>query len=274
MKRYCLLLLASLALVLASCSNEPDDDRWIHYSDLGVVEEIGDGNKFYFKIMRDDGAILIAVENRSEEYELYVGKRVYCAYEIIETNYNQDGSKICDIAVLGFDDILSKPVIRRSFLMEDYEHRSDSIGNDLIRPIYDRAWLGGNHLNIEFEYMKAVGSNGKHMINLVWEDVYLEEGVINLFLHHNAYGETRDNGHDMERAVGFVSFPILETVPKGAEEVTLRLHYNWDGKQTETSENYLEKTFKPNSLNPTPVILGDPGENLIMTPPGAIIYLE
>ena len=274
MKRYCLLLLASVALVLASCSKDDDADRWIHYSDLGVIEEIGDGNNFYFKMIRDDGATLIAVENGSEDYELYEGKRVYCAYEIIETNYKQDGSKICDIAVLGFDDILSKPVIRRSFLMEDSEHRPDSIGNDLIRPIYDRAWLGGNHLNIEFEYMKAVDSNGKHMINLIWEDIYVQEGVIDLYLHHNAYGETRNNGYDMERAVGFVSFPILETVPEGAEVVTLRLHYNWDGKETESSDNYLEKTFKPNSLNSTPTIIGNPGDNLIMTPPGAFIYLE
>lgn len=274
MKKYWLLLFASAALVLASCSKEAGDDRWIHYSDLGVIEEIGDGGEFYFKMTRDDGATLIAVENSSEDYELYVGKRVYCAYEIIETDYKQGGGKTCYIAVLGFDDILSKPVIRRSFLLEDYEHRSDSIGNDLIMAIYDRAWLGGNHLNIEFQYMKAVGSEGKHMINLVWDDSDSQERIIDLYLHHNAYGETRKNGYDMERAAGFVSFPILETVPEGAEEVTLRLHYNWDGKESDTSDNYMEKTFKPNYVNSTPVIPGNLGDNLIMTPPGAIVFLK
>jgi len=275
MKRYYILLLTILVTVLASCSKDAGEDRWIHYSDLGIIEELGTaGSEFYFKMMRDDGVTLLAVENGSQDYELHEGKRVYCAYEIIETQYDQNGNKICLIAVLGFDDILSKPVVRRSFIMQDYEHRTDSIGNDLIRAIYDRAWLGGNHLNIEFEYMKAKNSSGKHMINLVWDDMNPESGVINLYLCHNAYGETRENQYDMERAVGFVSFPILETVPDGIEEVTLRLHYNWNGLETSTSEEYMEKTFKPNSLSSTPVIIGNTGDNLVITPPDAIFYLE
>ena len=59
------------------------------------------------------------------------------------------------------------PIVRKSFLLEDDPHRSDSIGHDLIRVV--TAAFSGNYINIGFEYFRY--ENGQpHMINLVWDD--------------------------------------------------------------------------------------------------------
>ena len=74
---------------------------------------------------------------------------------------------VYDIRVLVFNDIHAVPIVRKSFLLEDDPHRSDSIGHDLLRVV--PAAFSGNYINIGFEYFRY--ENGQpHMINLVWDD--------------------------------------------------------------------------------------------------------
>ncbi len=114
----------------------------------------------------------------------------------------------------------------------------------------------------------------KHMINLVWDDTGADEGIINLYLHHND-GLENDNGDVMQRAAGFVSFLIREPLLLTASnEVTIRLYYNWDGSSNNASEQYLENTFKLNSTSSTPVIIDNVGENIVIAPADSALYLE
>ncbi|MFR7708146.1 MAG: hypothetical protein ACLUZZ_03330 [Alistipes inops] len=167
-----LLTFAAAVAALSSCSKElagaaPPTD--IVYNGFGEITRTDyDG---YFEITRDDGVLLRVLEyNGSKEIER--GERVYFKYNILPGNgdyvssYSTPEQTVYDIRVLVFNDIHAVPIVRKSFLLEDDPHRSDSIGHDLIRVV--TAAFSGNYINIGFEYFRY--ENGQpHMINLVWD---------------------------------------------------------------------------------------------------------
>ena len=51
------------------------------------------------------------------------------------SSYSTPEQTVYDIRVLVFNDIHAVPIVRKSFLLEDDPHRSDSIGHDLIRVV-------------------------------------------------------------------------------------------------------------------------------------------
>lgn len=261
------LLLVLATAVLGACSMD-GGDQWLHYTDLGTITSVGDeGSSFYFRMRRDDGVELYAVENYAPDYELYEGKRVYCAYEILGSVNESSVDKAYYIRVLGFDNIISKPLVRESFILEDEDHRRDSIGNDLIR-VY-QAWFGGDYINIQFQYLRAENSKAKHLVSLVWDDT-ADDGIVHLYLRHNAYGETYPN-YVMESATGFASFPMLETVGEDMPEIEVRLYYQWEANGQQVC---LKQTFIPGSYNTQPVTMGNSVENFIMIPPGTTEHIE
>lgn len=255
---------------LSSCSKElagaaPPTD--IVYNGFGEITRTDyDG---YFEITRDDGVLLRVLEyNGSKEIER--GERVYFKYNILPGNgdyvssYSTPEQTVYDIRVLVFNDIHAVPIVRKSFLLEDDPHRSDSIGHDLIRVV--TAAFSGNYINIGFEYFRY--ENGQpHMINLVWDDTRPATDSVYLELRHNAMGEVEGNGRYVVSDTGLASFRIADLVPEGEESIDIKLKSNMDrkdgvGEYIET-EKYHTGTYTTGSTAKTYIVGGElyPPEN-------------
>ena len=223
----------------------------------------------YFEITRDDGVLLRVLEyNGSKEIER--GERVYFKYNILPGNgdyvssYSTPEQTVYDIRVLVFNDIHAVPIVRKSFLLEDDPHRSDSIGHDLIRVV--TAAFSGNYINIGFEYFRY--ENGQpHMINLVWDDTRPATDSVYLELRHNAMGEVEGNGRYVVSDTGLASFRIADLVPEGEESIDIKLKSNMDrkdgvGEYIET-EKYHTGTYTTGSTAKTYIVGGElyPPEN-------------
>ena len=156
------------------------------------------------------------------------------------------------------------PIVRKSFLLEDDPHRSDSIGHDLIRVV--TAAFSGNYINIGFEYFRY--ENGQpHMINLVWDDTRPATDSVYLELRHNAMGEVEGNGRYVVSDTGLASFRIADLVPEGEESIDIKLKSNMDrkdgvGEYIET-EKYHTGTYTTGSTAKTYIVGGEfyPPEN-------------
>ena len=265
-----LLTFAAAVAALSSCSKElagaaPPTD--IVYNGFGEITRTDyDG---YFEITRDDGVLLRVLEyNGSKEIER--GERVYFKYNILPGNgdyvssYSTPEQTVYDIRVLVFNDIHAVPIVRKSFLLEDDPHRSDSIGHDLIRVV--TAAFSGNYINIGFEYFRY--ENGQpHMINLVWDDTRPATDSVYLELRHNAMGEVEGNGRYVVSDTGLASFRIADLVPEGEESIDIKLKSNMDrkdgvGEYIET-EKYHTGTYTTGSTAKTYIVGGElyPPEN-------------
>lgn len=247
-----------------SVSAPPTD---IVYNGFGEITRTDyDG---YFEITRDDGVLLRVLEyNGSKEIER--GERVYFKYNILPGNgdyvssYSTPEQPVYDIRVLVFNDIHAVPIVRKSFLLEDDPHRSDSIGHDLIRVV--TAAFSGNYINIGFEYFRY--ENGQpHMINLVWDDTRPATDSVYLELRHNAMGEVEGNGRYVVSDTGLASFRIADLVPEGEESIDIKLKSNMDrkdgvGEYIET-EKYHTGTYTTGSTAKTYIVGGElyPPEN-------------
>ena len=206
--------------------------------------------------------------NGSKEIER--GERVYFKYNILPGNgdyvssYSTPEQPVYDIRVLVFNDIHAVPIVRKSFLLEDDPHRSDSIGHDLIRVV--TAAFSGNYINIGFEYFRY--ENGQpHMINLVWDDTRPATDSVYLELRHNAMGEVEGNGRYVVSDTGLASFRIADLVPEGEESIDIKLKSNMDrkdgvGEYIET-EKYHTGTYTTGSTAKTYIVGGElyPPEN-------------
>ena len=263
-----LLTFAAAVAALSSCSKElagaaPPTD--IVYNGFGEITRTDyDG---YFEITRDDGVLLRVLEyNGSKEIER--GERVYFKYNILPGNgdyvssYSTPEQTVYDIRVLVFNDIHAVPIVRKSFLLEDDPHRSDSIGHDLIRVV--TAAFSGNYINIGFEYFRY--ENGQpHMINLVWDDTRPATDSVYLELRHNAMGEVEGNGRYVVSDTGLASFRIADLVPEGEESIDIKLKSNMDRKDGEyiETEKYHTGTYTTGSTAKTYIVGGElyPPEN-------------
>ena len=169
-----------------------------------------------------------------------------------------------DCSFIVFNDIHAVPIVRKSFLLEDDPHRSDSIGHDLIRVV--TAAFSGNYINIGFEYFRY--ENGQpHMINLVWDDTRPATDSVYLELRHNAMGEVEGNGRYVVSDTGLASFRIADLVPEGEESIDIKLKSNMDrkdgvGEYIET-EKYHTGTYTTGSTAKTYIVGGElyPPEN-------------
>lgn len=180
------------------------------------------------------------------------------------SSYSTPEQPVYDIRVLVFNDIHAVPIVRKSFLLEDDPHRSDSIGHDLIRVV--TAAFSGNYINIGFEYFRY--ENGQpHMINLVWDDTRPATDSVYLELRHNAMGEVEGNGRYVVSDTGLASFRIADLVPEGEESIDIKLKSNMDrkdgvGEYIET-EKYHTGTYTTGSTAKTYIVGGElyPPEN-------------
>ena len=190
-------------LLFFSCLDEGKD---IHVS-YGVIQNVNSENNY--EIQTDNGNTLIVTKSFTGQ-KVEDDKRVYVNFEILS---DKDKNKnVYEIQVNGFYNLLSKPLVSESFILQNEEFRRDSIGNDPFSEISAR--FGGEYININFELYYKEGSDTKHMINLVYDDTHTNTDTLYLRLYHNAFGEVPGKGYYLFKGHGRSSFKISDIALK------------------------------------------------------------
>ena len=228
--------------ILLSCLKD-DNDVFISY---GVIRNIISDNDY--EILTDKGQTLKVLKSFTTQ-SIENDKRVLVNFEILSDK--ERDINVYDVSVNGFYQLLSKPVVSESFILQDEEARRDSIGNDPFSTI--QAGFGGDYINIDFEVWYAQYSNIKHLINLVYDDTRTDKDTLYLSLYHNAYDEVQGKNPNLHKGVGRSSFKIADLLPLGVTSIPVKI--SW----TEYS-NYNESIERSSSGIFT---LGDKSENNI-----------
>ena len=237
MKRNVLnLSLGLLSVFLLSSCLDDSEDTYVSY---GVIQNKESSNSY--EILTDKGNVL-AVSKSHTSQGIENDKRVLVNYEIVS---DKDKSKnFYEIKVNWFYNLLSKPLVKESFILQDEEVRRDSIGDDPFVGI--NAWFGGDYLNVNFELWHLQNSDKKHMINLVYDDLRADADTIYLRLYHNAYGEVpvRDRYYDLYKGLGRCSFKISDLLPDGVSSKPVKLTWIQYGHNSESKEYSDTGVFK------------------------------
>ena len=198
-----------------SCFDDKYDNLHVSY---GVIQNVNSSNNY--EIFTDKGNTLVVTKSHTGQ-NIENDKRVLVNFEILSDK--DKNNNIYEIKVNGFYDLLSKPLVNESFILQDEEARRDSIGND---PFIDiSANFGGEYLNINFEMWYFQNYNKKHMINLVYDDVRADSDTIYLTLYHNAFGETPNRNNYLYRGIGRCSFKISDLLPVGVTSKNVKLSW-------------------------------------------------
>lgn len=220
MKRNVLSLALGLlsCFVFFSCLDDDDDGYYVSY---GVVRNMNSTSDY--EIYTDKGNTLVVTKSQATGFELEDDKRVLVYFDILsEENANKN---VYEIRVNYFFNLLSKPIVNESFILQNEEARRDSIGDDPFSRI--SAWFGGDFINIDFEVWHAQNSDVKHMINLVYDDTRADADTVYLRLYHNAFGEVpKDNIiHNLYQGIGKSSFKVSDLLPENVSSKPFRLSW-------------------------------------------------
>jgi hypothetical protein len=214
---------------MSSCFDNKDDSK-VSY---GVIKNVvSDKN---YEILTDKGNTLVVTASHSTQ-EIINDKRVLANYDV---KSDKESSKhIYEVEVNGFYNLLSKPLVSESFILQNEEFRRDSIGNDPYSSVY--AWFGGDYINIDFEIYFDRHSNVKHLINLVYDDTKTTADTIYLSLYQNAYDKEPRYGSNWQRGLGRSSFKIADLLPEGVNSMPVKLswrEYGHDFKVVDRSDS-------------------------------------
>jgi hypothetical protein len=229
---YSGLVLLSLC-VFFSCLDD-DDDVYVSY---GVIQNYNSARDY--EILTDKGNTLVVTKS-SDSQTIEEDKRVFVSYNIL-SDKDRD-RKVYEVSVNRFFNLLSKPIVNESFILQDEEVRRDSIGNDPFNKI--NAEFGGNFINIYFEFLFEAHSNVKHMINLVYDDPRADADTIYLTLYHNAYGEVPGNNLYLSKGSGMCSFKLSDLLPAGVTSKAVKLTWTQYGYNNEPKERSDSGIFK------------------------------
>ena len=230
------------AIVCFSCA---DDDVNI-YASYGVIQNISSDNNY--EILTDKGNTLVVTKSYTS-LEIEEGKRVLANYEILSDK--QQDKYIYEVKVNGFYNLLSKPLVNESFILEDEDTRRDSIGNDPFIQLL--SVFGGDYINIDFELFFRQNSSTKHLINLIYDDTSGDTDTLRLTLRHNAYGETLAKSYDLINGWGRCSFKIADLLPENVNSIPVKLtweqydRYNNSAKERSWTRVYQRHSGKPSS---------------------------
>jgi hypothetical protein len=213
---------------MSSCNDEDEDKNYASY---GVIKNaVSERN---YEILTDKGNTLVVTHSRSTK-EIANDMRV-----LVNFNLKSDkecSQKVYEVEVNGFYNLLSKPLVWESFILENEEFRRDSIGNDPFNYVY--AWFGGDYINIDFEAYFDKFSNEKHLINLVYDDTKASADTIYLSFYQNAFDKESRYGHQYERGWGRCSFKLSDLLPADTNSKPVKLtwrEYKYGYNVTERS---------------------------------------
>jgi hypothetical protein len=229
-----------MVFMFSSCLDEFDKSR----ASYGVIQNVV--SKDNYEILTDRGNTLIVTKSETNQ-EIEEGKRVMANFEILSDKAK--AQKEYEVKVNGFYYLLSKPLVRESFILQDEAVRRDSIGNDPFTAIY--AWFGGDYFNINFETFFDEFSNKTHLINLVYNDVrvspdmlYSLPDTLYLTLHHNAYGEVPGHSTYLRKGLARCSFKLSDLLPDGVNEIPVKLMWKEYRYNLEVVDRFDTHVFK------------------------------
>lgn len=202
------IIFSALVLVLLSACQYEENDDLNRTVSLATVENPQQSTDFY--LIPDNGGRLKVGSSVIPYYRPRDGQRIIADYSIIASTPQ---SSIYSHVVRLNDvyEVLTKEIF------EITPSTQDSIGNDKVR-ITD-IWIGGNFLNIEFEFM---GYNRIHYINLVKDaSKTYTDGKIHLEFRHNA----NDDYPDFIKS-GIVSFNLNSLRNENDSKINLVIHAN------------------------------------------------
>ena len=229
----------NLGLGLLSCfiffsCLEDGADIYVSY---GVIKNVSSSNNY--EIITDKGNTLVVTRSNASQ-DIENDKRVLVNFEILS---DKDKSKnLYEIKVNGFYNLLSKPLINESFILQDEEVRRDSIGDDPYNAISAR--FGGDYINIDFEIFHSQRQDNSHLINLVYDDTRVDADTIYIRLYHNAFDEIPEKGLNLYRGYGRCSYKISELLPQDVNSKAVQLtwtEYDRDMKPVERSRTGVFK---------------------------------
>jgi hypothetical protein len=222
------------AFLFFSCT---DDGKDI-YVTYGVIRN-ATSDKDY-EILTDKGNTLAVTKSYTSQ-SIENDKRVLVNFEVLSDK--DKSKKVYEVQVNGFYNLLSKPLLNESFILQDEAARRDSIGNDPF--IQTTAWFGGDYVNIDFEFFHSQNAGKKHMINLIYDDLQADADTVYLTLRHNAYGEVVSTGGAyLYKGWGRCSFKISDLLPEGVTSKPVKLMWTQYGHNYEAKECFDTGVFK------------------------------
>jgi hypothetical protein len=220
------------ALTFSSC-NDDENNAYVSY---GVIQNVVSEKKY--EILTDKGNTLVVKESHTV-HEIVDGKRILVNFDLLSDK--ESPKNVYDVKVNGFYNLLSKPTLRESFILQDEQARRDSIGNDPFRGVY--AWFGGDYINIDFEIYYSRYSNQPHLINLVYDDTFVSSDTLYLHLFQNAYEKNPRYMDEYVRGWGRCSFKISDLLPVGVTSIPVKLIWTEYGYGFEPRERFDTGVF-------------------------------
>ncbi len=208
--RIFILGLISIAIFFQSCLKDEET-----YSLAIGTTKLIEGNRYYFDI--DDNEKMLPNDTSSiQDYKAIDGQRAFIYFSLLDkkiSGYDYNAK------VIHIENILTKNIIPLT------EETADSIGDDRIN--ITNMWLGGEHLNIEFQLMGTLSSQKPHMVNLVQKQMATNNNIdeyIELEFRHNAHNDPPNQLRN-----GIVSFRLKNINVNNYKGIKIRTNTIYDG---------------------------------------------
>ena len=237
MKRLIIFIVAGIAALAAtSC----DKDNTLRYNNF-TMGNIVDG-----KFVSDQGNTFNIVEQTCEG-RLDTLKRAFTICDILSST----GTNEYDVRLNYITSVLTKAPLLSSEIEDMSEMANDpALLSDL--------WISGGYINLYITVPIKIGSDTKHMINLILDETAKEDGTYTFTLRHDASGEILKEGQNtnMVLAAGYVSFPVSHLIKEDQAKIRIKWYSyrmaspNMISSQT---ENYsTERLYKKDSFEQVP----------------------
>lgn len=211
------LLFIAGVTALTSCNNNLNDYYAIT---KGVGDIISVGTSEY-KILLDDADTVLVTNGISFGYD--VGDRVSFAGELMSQRELGE-NKFYEFRAVAMNSVLTKEVVSQSFINEDFENRTDSIGNDVIS--ITGLSVNKKYMNVTFLIYRG-DTDISHFVNMVHDDINtpieVVDGVLTLDmdLRHNSNNDTA-----RYPSYGLFSIDVKDFVNiEGVEEIVFKVTY-------------------------------------------------
>jgi hypothetical protein len=230
---------AIMALAATSCSK----DDTLRYNNATM------GNIVEGRFVSDQGNTFNVVE-QNYMAKIDTMKRAFMICDILNTTAGATDEY--DVRVNYLANVLTKdPVV----LSENPDE--EKLVNDAI--ILSDLWISGGYINLYITVPIKIGSDTKHMINLILDETAKEDGTYTFTLRHDASGEILKDGQNntnMVLAAGYVSFPVSHLIKEDQAKIKIKWYSyrmaspNMISSQT---ENYsTERLYKKDSFEQVP----------------------
>lgn len=202
-------LITAILVILSVAACKKDDTILDHMEALG---DIGSG------VIYGDNGIRFHVAKQSCEDGYQSQDRVMFSCNVLRKLSERE----YDIELLEWSRVLKKDILLSDDITDDA-----AIGHDPIA--ITNMWVSGIYLNMAILTTFIVGSETKHVINLVLEND--TDDTLRFSLRHNAGGESVGASEDLDfdnTAFGksYVSFPIQQFIPRGGAR-NIVIEWDW-----------------------------------------------